>query len=60
MERAIGEVFQDGEVTLKVVKSHNCVDCHYDIDSNRQKCLDSKCVTTERSDDNQVKFIVQD
>ena len=32
MERKIGEIFQDGEVTLKVECNNHCSGCFYDND----------------------------
>lgn len=60
MERKIGEIFQDGDVTLKVVKVEHkrCVNnrkkCYY---SKFDYCHTIKCMSEERSDNTQVNFI---
>ena len=60
MERQIGEIFQDGEVTLKVVyyeyKNTECDGCYY---SGIGECLVIKCTESERSDNESVMFVKQ-
>jgi len=55
MERKIGEVFQDGEVTLKVEEHPNCEGCYFDMlptcSINAGDCADGS-----RSDDKNVIF----
>lgn len=58
MERQIGEIFQDGEVTLKVEKEreiHSCEGCYYDLFD----CSKNKCTERERSDETSVIFVKQ-
>jgi len=58
MERAIGEIFQDGEVTLKVVEDNTeavCKCCFY----LKLDCSTIQCTTTERSDKTSVIFVKQ-
>lgn len=58
MERQIREIFQDGEVTLKVEKAvNNCEGCYY---RKLKNCLDKpKCTERQRSDKTSVIFVKQ-
>ena len=63
MERAIGEIFQEGKVKLKVVEnsSNSCRNdrklCYY---NKFFHCHKIKCMPNERSDNTQVNFIKQE
>jgi len=59
MERQIGEIFQDGEVTLKVIESEYCKGCYYDDDNNLKICNTKLCTSNERSDETSVIFVKQ-
>lgn len=60
MERKIGEVFQDGEVTLKVeleTSEGSCKRCYYDPFMQCPNSLEeSTCVGLEREDNTDVIF----
>lgn len=62
MERKIGEIFQDGDVTLKVVEDNElpgpCIGCHYPLIS--YQCVCQICCWSDRKDKKSVKFIKQD
>lgn len=59
MERKIGEVFQDGEVKLKVEPEINlCVGCYYrQFNDCPNKRNESSCESSGRSDNQEVIFI---
>lgn len=58
MERQIGEIFQDGEVTLKVEKAvNNCEGCFY-VNDTPPSCYDKDC-TSFRLDKTSVIFVKQ-
>lgn len=52
MERKVGEVFNDGDVTLKVVECENCNECFF----KDKACSDDDCSYDERSDKKSVIF----
>jgi len=59
MERAIGEIFQDCEVTLKVEKEKDfmeCIGCYY---FGSGICQRIKCIRYERIDKTSVIFVKQ-
>lgn len=56
MERKIGEIFQYGEVTLKVVKEESCGKCYF---NNLLSCANEKpdyCTAEYREDQNEIYF----
>lgn len=59
MERKIGEIFQDGDATLKVVETtmFDCDGCQY---NKTLKCDTRFCTSWHRKDLKSVKFIKQD
>lgn len=65
MERKIGEVFQDGDVTLKVIKQkRNCNGCFYRPKLS-MRCVSSlelsgNCMPRLRNDNERVIFTKQD
>lgn len=62
MERKIGEIFTDGDVTLKVVSSprHSCIykknTCHF-LYNSTSHCKDMSCSSNYRKDKKSVIFI---
>ena len=57
MERKIGEIFKDGNVTLKVEQNEGCVKCHYGIyDCGKKRELIGFCASYFRSDRISVGF----
>lgn len=58
MERPIGEVFQNGEFTLKVVAHHSCEGCCFDTASNT--VCHPFCAEWARSDKTDVIFVKQE
>lgn len=58
-ERKIGEVFQDGNITLKVEEGNYCIDCFYKSKMGRCTAIDSmisSCSPIDRSDNKNIIF----
>ena len=64
MERKIGEIFQDGDVRLKVVNPaeyNGCDGCYYDyVPCVEKRHLRGFCCAVDRQDEKEVIFIKQD
>ena len=56
MERKQGEIFKDGNVTLKVETGCNCAPCFYNTPKHctRIKSIVGPCSSTSRDDKNEV------
>lgn len=58
MERKIGEIFKDGNVTLKVKQGKECGKCHYEIfNCGKKRELLGFCASCFRSDRIPVHFV---
>jgi len=63
MERKIGEIFQDENVTLKVKKAKgtfSCLGCYWENELEpRDKCHSQACLPSYRTDKKSVIFAKQ-